>query len=51
VADGINGLQVINITVPARVLRRIDEYARAYDQSRSGFPTHAAIAEVATSAD
>ena len=41
----------VNITVPARVLRRIDEYARAHGQSRSGFLTHAAIAEMAKSAD
>ena len=39
----------VNITVPARVLRRIDEYARAHGQSRSGFLTHAAVAEMAKS--
>ena len=40
----------VNITVPARVLRRIDEYARAQGQSRSGFLTQAAISEMAKSA-
>lgn len=41
----------VNITVPARVLRRIDEYARAHGQSRSGFLTHAAVSEMAKSLD
>jgi predicted RNase H-like HicB family nuclease len=41
----------VNITVPARVLRRIDEYARAHGQSRSGFLTQAAVAEMAKSLD
>jgi predicted RNase H-like HicB family nuclease len=41
----------INITVPARVLRRIDEYARAHGQSRSGFLTQAAITEMAKSVE
>ncbi|MDP1693371.1 MAG: type II toxin-antitoxin system HicB family antitoxin [Burkholderiaceae bacterium] len=39
----------INITVPARVLRRIDEYVRSHGQSRSGFLTQAAITEMAKS--
>jgi hypothetical protein len=37
--------------VPARVLRRIDEYARAHGQSRSGFLTQAAITEMAKSVE
>ena len=41
----------VNITVSARVLRRIDEYARAHGQSRSGFLTHAAVAEMAKSVE
>jgi predicted RNase H-like HicB family nuclease len=32
----------INITVPALLLRHIDEYARAHGESRSGFLTRAA---------
>lgn len=32
----------INITVPARVLARIDEYARRHGESRSGFLVRAA---------
>ena len=34
----------INITVPARVLTRIDEYARRHGESRSGFLVRAAQA-------
>lgn len=41
----------INITVPARVLRRIDEYVRAHGQSRSGFLTQAAVTEMAKSVE
>ena len=44
-------VEKVNITVPARVLRRIDEYARAHGQSRSGFLTHAAVSEMAKSLD
>lgn len=33
----------INITVPARLLRRIDEYAKNHGESRSGFLTRAAV--------
>ena len=33
----------INITVPARLLRRIDDYARRHGESRSGFLTRAAV--------
>lgn len=33
----------INITVPARVLHRIDEYAQRRGESRSGFLTRAAL--------
>jgi predicted RNase H-like HicB family nuclease len=33
----------INITVPARLLRRIDEYAKRHGESRSGFLTRAAV--------
>lgn len=32
----------INITVPARVLKRIDEYARKHGETRSGFLVRAA---------
>ena len=34
----------INITVPARVLARIDDYARRHNESRSGFLVRAAQA-------
>lgn len=37
----------INITVPARVLVRIDEYARKHGESRSGFLVRAAQAAMA----
>jgi len=33
----------INITVPGRVLKQIDDYARASGQTRSGFLTSAAL--------
>ena len=33
----------INITVPARLLRRIDDYAKRHGESRSGFLTRAAV--------
>jgi len=33
----------VNITVPARLLRRIDEYAKRHGESRSGFLTRAAV--------
>jgi hypothetical protein len=33
----------VNITVPARLLRRIDEYAKSHGESRSGFLTRAAV--------
>ena len=33
----------INITVPARLLKQIDDYARAQGQTRSGFLTAAAL--------
>lgn len=36
----------INITVPARVLARIDEYAQRCGESRSGFLTRAALAAI-----
>ncbi len=32
----------VNITLPGRTLRRIDEYARAHGQTRSGFLAEAA---------
>jgi metal-responsive CopG/Arc/MetJ family transcriptional regulator len=32
----------INITLPARVLKRIDAYARSHGQTRSGFIAQAA---------
>jgi predicted RNase H-like HicB family nuclease len=37
----------INITVPARVLARIDDYARKHGESRSGFLVRAAQAAMA----
>lgn len=37
----------INITLPARVLRRIDEAARASHETRSGFLARAALATIA----
>ena len=37
----------INITVPARVLARIDDYARRHGESRSGFLVRAAQAAMA----
>ncbi len=33
----------INITVPARLLRRIDEYAKTHGETRSGFLARAAV--------
>ena len=33
----------INITVPGRLLKQIDEYARAHGETRSGFLTKAAL--------
>ena len=33
----------INITVPSRLLRRIDDYAKRHGESRSGFLTRAAV--------
>lgn len=33
----------INITVPGRLLKQIDEYARRHHQTRSGFLTQAAL--------
>ena|SRR5436305_1064263 len=33
----------INITVPARLLHRIDEYAQRHGETRSGFLTRAAV--------
>lgn len=38
----------INITVPARLLRRIDEYAKRHGESRSGFLTRAAVQVMGT---
>lgn len=38
----------INITVPARVLARIDDYARRHGESRSGFLVRAAQKAMAT---
>lgn len=40
----------INITVPARALRRIDEYARRHGESRSGFMTRAALRAIESQA-
>lgn len=36
----------INITVPARILRRIDAYAKAHGESRSGFLVRVAAREI-----
>lgn len=33
----------VNVTVPARLLRRIDDYAKRHGESRSGFLTRAAV--------
>jgi predicted RNase H-like HicB family nuclease len=33
----------INVTIPARLLRRIDEYAKSHGESRSGFLARAAV--------
>jgi metal-responsive CopG/Arc/MetJ family transcriptional regulator len=33
----------INITVPGRLLKQIDEFAKSRGQTRSGFLTHAAL--------
>ncbi|HZF07777.1 MAG TPA: type II toxin-antitoxin system HicB family antitoxin [Thermoanaerobaculia bacterium] len=33
----------VNITVPARLLHRIDEYAKRHGETRSGFLTRAAV--------
>mgnify|MGYP002783852894 FL=1 len=33
----------INITVPARLLKKIDQHAKAHGQTRSGFMTQAAL--------
>jgi predicted RNase H-like HicB family nuclease len=38
----------INITVPARVLARIDDYARRHGESRSGFLVRAAQAAMSS---
>lgn len=38
----------VNITLPARLLRRIDEYARAHHETRSGFLARAAIGAMRT---
>jgi len=37
----------VNITVPERLLARIDEYARAHGESRSGFLVQAALEHMA----
>jgi len=43
VSDYMGKAEKINITVPARVLSRIDNYASQHGQSRSGFLTQAAL--------
>jgi len=40
----------VNITVPGRLLKQIDEYAKAHGQTRSGFLTHAALEAMRKSA-
>jgi predicted RNase H-like HicB family nuclease len=41
----------INITVPARLLRRIDDYAKRHGESRSGFLTRAAVQAMGSDQD
>lgn len=41
----------INITVPARLLKQIDDYAKAHGETRSGFLTKAAIEAIRRDAD
>ncbi|MDB5848029.1 MAG: Phage protein [Rhodoferax sp.] len=41
----------INITLPARVLRRVDEAARRLHETRSGFLARAALEAIARHAD
>jgi hypothetical protein len=38
-------IERVNITLPRRVLRRLDARARAANQSRSGFNAHLTLAE------
>jgi predicted RNase H-like HicB family nuclease len=40
----------INITLPARLLRRIDEYAKSHGESRSGFLARAAVQAMGSAA-
>ncbi|RME56660.1 hypothetical protein D6779_10190, partial [Candidatus Parcubacteria bacterium] len=37
----------VNITVPERLLARIDEYARSHGETRSGFLVQAALEHMA----
>lgn len=43
-----NSVQRLNITMPARVLREVDAYAKEIGMSRSAFLAHAATRELAT---
>lgn len=38
----------INVTIPERILSRIDAYAASHNESRSGFMANAAISYIAT---
>jgi metal-responsive CopG/Arc/MetJ family transcriptional regulator len=42
-AELVDKSERINITLPARVLRRIDAAAKAAGESRSGFIAHLAL--------
>lgn len=41
----------INVTIPERILSRIDAYAKSHNESRSGLMANAAIAYIATQND
>ncbi|PZO20733.1 MAG: hypothetical protein DCF25_06020 [Leptolyngbya foveolarum] len=41
----------INVTIPERILSRIDAYAESHNESRSGLMANAAIAYIATQDD
>lgn len=38
----VGGIEKINITIPRRVLARVDDYARSHGLTRSGFLVQAA---------
>lgn len=41
----------INVTIPERILSRIDAYAESHNESRSGLIAEAAIASIASQSD